>query len=108
MQSLQDELQGLPKSLEDNPQAELWSLCMAFVKAVDEFASGNPHTQNAEKKSFLQLCRPLYLLFQEDVIRTQPKFQVSHYKADSGEDCSDQGRFLVYLLLIFQEFCLRM
>lgn len=93
-QTIQHDLQDLPKSLEDNPQAELWSLCVKFIKSVDDFARGNLHTQDAKIKSFLQLCRPFYVLLQEDIIRTQPKFQVSNYKLDSEEDGLDQGTFL--------------
>ena len=86
----QGELDVLPKSLEENPQAELLSLCMKFVKAVDDFASGQTQGRNIDEKSFLQLCRPLYHNLQEAIIRTQPKFRVAPRTDCSSDDTSDE------------------
>ena len=74
MRSLQEELQCLPRALEDNPQAELWTLCMVFTKSVDDFARGQTQTG---KKSFLQHCQPLYHILREAITRTRPKVKVS-------------------------------
>jgi hypothetical protein len=76
MRSLQEELQSLPRSLEDNPQAELWTLCMAFIKAVEDFASGQTQAGERGKKTFLQHCRPLYDILHEAITRTRPKVEV--------------------------------
>lgn len=76
MRSLQEELQCLPRSLEDNPQAELWTLCMAFIKAVEDFASGQTQAAQTGKRSFLQHCQPLYHILKEAITRTRPKVKV--------------------------------
>jgi len=81
MRSLQEELQCLPRALEDNPQAELWTLCMAFTKSVEDFASGQTQTG---KKSFLQHCQPLYHILREAITRTRPKVKVSSGSVSSG------------------------
>jgi Dynamin central region len=80
MRSLQEELQRLPRSLEDNPQAELWTLCMAFTKAVEDFVIGQTQVAQTGKKSFLQHCQPLYHILQEAITRTRP-----NVKAHSGD-----------------------
>ena len=74
MRSLQEELQCLPRALDDNPQAELWTLCMAFTKSVEDFASGQTQTG---KKSLLQHCEPLYHVLREAITRTRLKVKVS-------------------------------
>lgn len=86
----QDDLDLLPKSLEENPQAELWSLCMKFIKDVDEFTIGKTRGRDADDKSFLQLCRPLYHNLQEAITRTRPKFQVVSGTDDCSDDRSDE------------------
>jgi hypothetical protein len=78
MRSLQEELHCLPRALDDNPQAELWTLCMAFTKSVEDFASGQTQTG---KKSLLQHCQPLYHVLRDAITRTRPKVKVS-----SGSD----------------------
>jgi len=95
----QDELDLLPKSLEENPQAELWSLCMKFIKDVDEFTIGK--TQGTvQDKSFLQLCFPLYHNLQEAISRTRPKFQVVPCTDDCSDDaCDEDGSAYLRVLL---------
>ena len=74
MQTIRDDLQQLPKSLEENPQAELWSLCQIFTKGVNEYADGK--LENAENSCFLQESDPYYMAFKDDILRTRPKFLV--------------------------------
>lgn len=74
VQTIREDLQKLPKSFEENPQAELWSLCQSFTKGVSEYADGK--SDNAEAACFLQESDPHYMAFKEDILRTRPKFLV--------------------------------
>jgi hypothetical protein len=76
MRMLREALQELPKSFEDSPQAELWSLCLSFIKAVDEYTQAK-WGRGGTECSFIQQSEPHYLEFQADILRTRPKFQVS-------------------------------
>ena len=77
MRSIRDNLQNLPKCFEENPQAELWSLCLMFTKAVNEYCEGNSDGAHKERICFLQQCDRHYLDFQADILRTRLKFRVS-------------------------------
>jgi hypothetical protein len=93
MRSIRDNLQKLPKSFEDNPQAELWSLCLNFTRAVNEYADGKSDTGgNKERSCFLQQSDPHYFNFQADILRTRPKFQVSPRKDVERPDTAGQSQ----------------
>jgi hypothetical protein len=94
MRTIREGLQKLPKSFEDNPQAELWSLCITFTKAVNEYAGGKSENADSNVKSFLQESDPHYLGFKEAILRTRPKFQVVPRKEigspSSNGDCHEE------------------
>ena len=95
MRTIREELQKLPKSFEDNPQAELWSLCINFTKSVNEYAGGKSENAELKEKSFLQESDPHYLAFKEAILRTRPKFQVLPRKQigspTSSENCQEEA-----------------
>jgi hypothetical protein len=76
MRKVREELTALPKSLADNPQSELMSLCLAFIKEVDRYTSGKPN-DDPDQATFLQDASPHYQVLKQEVIRTRPQFGIS-------------------------------
>ncbi len=72
---IETDLSDLPKSFQDNAQAELLALFDAFLKEIDQYTSGRPMYDD-NQSSFLQDVFPYYRLLKEDINRTRPVFQV--------------------------------
>ena len=65
-------LSNLPKSFQDNPQAELLALFDVFLKEIDQYTSGKP----IYERSFLQDVFRYYHQLKEEINRTRPVFQI--------------------------------
>jgi hypothetical protein len=69
------ELDALPKSFEDNPQAHLLSLCGTFIQEIDDYTNGKP-SHNPDQPTFLQDALMHYRIFRQQVNHTRPRFVV--------------------------------
>jgi hypothetical protein len=69
------ELDALPKSFEDNPQAHLLSLCGTFIQEIDDYTNGKPN-HNPDQSTFLQDALMHYRIFRQQVNHTRPHFVV--------------------------------
>lgn len=73
---LRTQLQSLPRSLAENPQAELLNLCTRFIKGVNQYARGLAVYPDKAGSSFLQESKPHYRELKEAILRTKPRFLV--------------------------------
>lgn len=83
MREVYQDLNGLPKSLADDPQANLLSLCSAFTQEVDSYTNGKPK-EKPDQRTFLRDALPHYRTLKDLVSDTRPQFSVA--PADPGND----------------------
>jgi len=69
MWTIRNDLQSLPKSFEDNPQAGLWTPCLKFNKAGHEYTSGKAENTENSQSSFIHDCDSLYQTFLETILQ---------------------------------------
>jgi|SRR5277367_1034496 len=75
MRKVRSDLEGLPKSFGDNPQAHLLSLCNTFARAIDSYTNGKPNYPPS-RATFLQDNLPHYRALKREIERTRPQFDV--------------------------------
>ena len=68
-------LSDLPKSFQDNPQAELLALFDVFLKEIDQYSNGKPIYDDSQR-SFLHDAFPYYGLLKEEINGTRPDFHI--------------------------------
>jgi hypothetical protein len=73
---LRTQLEKLPRSLAENPQAELLNLCARFIKGINQYARGLAEYPETAGSSFLQESKQHYRALKEAILRTKPRFQV--------------------------------
>jgi hypothetical protein len=76
MRKVRSDLEGLPKSFVDNPQAHLLSLCNTFSRAIDSYTNGKPNYPPS-RPTFLQDNLTNYRALKREIERTRPQFEVS-------------------------------
>jgi hypothetical protein len=69
------DLDALPKSFDDNPQAHLLSLCGTFIQEIDDYTNGKPN-HNPDQPTFLQDALMHYRIFRQQVNGTRPRFGI--------------------------------
>lgn len=72
---VRSDLEGLPKSFVDNPQAHLLSLCNTFSRAIDSYTNGKPNYPPS-RPTFLQDNLTNYRALKREIERTRPQFEV--------------------------------
>jgi hypothetical protein len=70
---VKSDLNTLPKSLADNPQANLLALCSRFVTDVIAYTSGKP-TIEPDQYTFIRDALPEYKALRSKIEATEPKF----------------------------------
>jgi len=80
---LDTEAAQLPSRSTEDPQKQVWDLCNAFMKDIDEFTCGYP-SKNIKNRVFLQLAEPHYLTLMNEIFAARPKFKVSQSTAANG------------------------
>jgi hypothetical protein len=90
MRKVQSELDDLPTSFADNPQAHLLSLCAAFVGEIDSYTNGKP-TYPPSQPTFIREAMQHYRILEKEIKRTRPEFKVrrSQYPSTIGEPLKD-------------------
>ena len=83
MRQVFQDLNGLPKSFTDDPQANLLSLCSAFTQEVDSYTNGNPK-ERPNQATFLRDALPHYRILKDLVSDTRPQFAIT--PAEPGYD----------------------
>ena len=76
MRKVQSDLNGLPKSFADNPQAHLLTLCNAFVQEIGSYTNGKP-TYPPNQRTFLRDALRHYRVLEKEIKRTRPQFEVA-------------------------------
>jgi len=76
MRKVQRDLREIPKSLAENPQSDLISLCSAFLKDIELYTSGKP-TDDPDQATFLGDATSHYDSLKKAITRTRPRFKVS-------------------------------
>lgn len=72
MREVQDELDGLPESFSDHPQARLLGLCADFVSEIDEYINGSTN-----QPKFLQDIHDEFWKLANEIAATRPTFEVA-------------------------------
>ena len=75
LRTVRQELATLPKSYADNPQANLLSLCSAFIQDVDNYTSGKPN-DDPEQATFLRDVLSSYRDLKQKILSTRLQFQM--------------------------------
>lgn len=97
MRKVKLDLDGLPKSFADNPQAHLLSLCAAFISDLDSYTNGKP-TYPPDQPTFIREAAPYYRVLEKEIKRTRPEFKISRpcpteSVSEGLEDESPDGAF---------------
>jgi hypothetical protein len=69
-------LTTLPKSLADNSQANLLSLCDEFIEEVKNYTNGKPN-DNPKQGTFLKDASSHYRALKTKINRTRPQFEIA-------------------------------
>jgi hypothetical protein len=72
MRKVQDDLDGLPLSFSDNPQAKLLSLCADFISEIDQNTNGSPN-----QPTFFQDIDKEFWKFNKEIMSTRVGFEIS-------------------------------
>ena len=88
MKKVQSELNILPKSFADNPQANLLSLCATFIQEIDNYTNGKPNP-DPNQATFLQDVLQYYKVLKSRVNCTRPRFVVSTPAFSNAEKLKD-------------------
>ena len=72
MKKVQDDLDLLPHSFADNPQAGLLALCSEFISETDEYVNGTPNHATFFQELHNQFCK-----LTKDIIATRPMFETT-------------------------------
>lgn len=75
MRQVRSDLEDLPKSFMDNPQAHLLGLCNAFTQAIDSYTNGKPNYPSSQP-TFLQENVINYRALEKEIKRTRPHFEI--------------------------------
>jgi hypothetical protein len=75
MRKVRSDLEGLPKSFVDNPQAHLLSLCNSFAQAIGSYTNGKPNYPPS-RPTFLQGNVVHYRALEKEIKRTRPHFKI--------------------------------
>jgi hypothetical protein len=79
LRDVQDNLDCLPPSFSDNPQAKLLGVCDAFFTAIDQ------HTNGSRKHpKFLQVMHDGFWKLAKEIVATRPSFEI-------GLGCTSDG-----------------
>jgi hypothetical protein len=78
---VQDDLDSLPESFEDSPQAKILHLCGVFNTEVDAYT-----TAKSEHTSFFQKLEEEFSILEQNLLATKPNFEVveSNEAKDTG------------------------
>lgn len=71
MQEVQEDLDRLPLSFSDNPQARLLGICDGFVLEIDQHTNGSP-----KHPEYLQDMHDEFLKLAEAIRATRPTFEI--------------------------------
>jgi hypothetical protein len=77
MKKVQDDLDLLPHSFADNPQAGLLALCSEFISETDEYVNGAPN-----RATFFRELHNQFNKLTKDIMGTRPAFETT--PSDSG------------------------
>jgi hypothetical protein len=91
MRTVQDDLDLLPHSFDDNPQAGLLALCSEFISQTDEYTNGTPN-----HPSFFQELHEKFWKLSTEIIGTRPTFETA-LKSSTGEQAILMTAFTVVL-----------
>jgi hypothetical protein len=72
MRKVQDDLDLLPQSFADNPQAGLLALCSEFISETDEYINGTP-----DHATFFQELHGEFWKLTQEIIGTRPTFETT-------------------------------
>ena len=76
MRKVRSDLEDLPQSFLNNPQAHLLSLCTMFSQAIDNYTNGKP-SYPPSRRTFLQDNLGYYRALEKSIKRTRPQFEVA-------------------------------
>lgn len=79
MREVQDELDGLPVSFSDHPQARLLGLCADFVSEIDEYTNGSTN-----QPKFLQDMHDEFWKLAKEIVATRPTFEITPKSTTHG------------------------
>ena len=79
MREVQDELDGLPTSFSDHPQARLLGLCGDFISEIDEYTNGSTN-----QPKFLQDMYDEFWKLASEIAATRLTFQITTKNTTHG------------------------
>ncbi len=80
MRKVQDDLDLLPHSFSDNPQAGLLALCSEFISETDEYTNGTPN-----HAAFFQELHDEFGKLAKEIIGTRPCFETATTSSSGGQ-----------------------
>ena len=88
MRKVQDDLDLLPHSFSDNPQAGLLALCSEFISETDEYTNGTPN-----HAAFFQELHNEFAKLAKEIIATRPNFETAPTSSSSGGQVGSMSAF---------------